>query len=78
MFDPNDKVTNFEHLFDDIVSIPRRKRYCPHDKWKVQNRWKIYHATIYEETFVMDTDMLVLQDSKLVESMQNYEVSTQV
>lgn len=71
----NDKVpTNFEHLFDDIVPIPFQDT-AKHDKWKVQNRWKIYHATPYEETFVMDTDMLVLQDlSNWWNLMQNYEV----
>jgi hypothetical protein len=63
-----------EHLFDDIVPIPWEDKADEH-KWKVQNRWKIYHACPYDETFVLDTDMLVLHDlTNWWKLMQNYEV----
>ena len=48
-------------MFDDIVPIPFQDT-AKHDKWKVQNRWKIYHATPYEETtFGADTTQTTLQ-----------------
>jgi len=63
-----------EHLFDDIVPIPWEDAGEEH-KWKVQNRWKIYHACPYDATFVLDTDMLVQQDlSNWWNLMQNYDV----
>lgn len=80
-YNPNSKIcliTNDEveqkDLFDDIVPIPWEDKAQEH-KWKVQNRWKIYHACPYESTFVLDTDMLVLHDlSNWWNLMQNYDV----
>lgn len=61
-------------LFDDIVPIPWEDKADEH-KWKVQNRWKIYHACPYEETFVLDTDMVVCHDlSNWWTAMKNYDV----
>lgn len=58
----NDSVPDrYKSLFDHIVEIPwgdSAKDY----EWKIHNRWKIYHATPYEQTIVLDTDMLVLED----------------
>lgn len=69
----NDDVERKE-LFDDIVPIPWEDKAEEH-KWKVQNRWKIYHACPYDETFVLDTDMLVLHDlTNWWKLMKNYEV----
>lgn len=31
-------------------------------EWKVENRWKLYHQTPYEETVILDSDMLFLSD----------------
>jgi putative lipoic acid-binding regulatory protein len=31
-------------------------------EWKIENRWKIYHITPYEQTVVIDSDMLFLTD----------------
>ena len=69
----NDNVERTE-LFDDIVPIPWEDKAEEH-KWKVQNRWKIYHACPYDSTFVLDTDMLVCHNlSNWWNLMQNYEV----
>ena len=69
----NDDVEQKE-LFDDIVPIPWEDKAEEH-KWKVQNRWKIYHACPYDETFVLDTDMIVCHDlTHWWNLMQNYEV----
>lgn len=48
-------------VFDDVVDIPWDDQAASSD-WKVENRWKIYHATPYNETIVLDTDMLVLDN----------------
>ena len=56
----NDKV-NFTNLFDKIIPIPWNDD-AKFSSWKIENRWKIYHASPYDKTMVMDVDMLVLQD----------------
>ena len=58
----NDTVPQ-EHqlLFDQIIPIPFTDNAAGSD-WKIENRWKLYHASPYDETIVMDTDMLVLQN----------------
>jgi len=58
----NDPVPKkYQNLFDHIIPIPWEDTAKIED-WKVQNRWKAYHVTPYDETIVMDTDMLVLQN----------------
>lgn len=58
----NDTVPEeFSHLFDNIIPIPFGDAARGSD-WKIGNRWKIYHASPYEKTIVMDTDVIVLQD----------------
>lgn len=58
----NDKVSSkHSQLFDDIVEIPW-KDGAKSSNWKIQNRWKSYHACPYESSIVLDTDMLVLSD----------------
>ena len=49
------------NLFDKIIPIPFGDS-ADDSEWKVENRWKIYNASPYDETIVMDTDMLVLQN----------------
>ena len=31
-------------------------------EWKIENRWKLYHLTPYDETVILDADMLFLSD----------------
>lgn len=58
----NDIVPDcYKTVFDKIIPIP----WCNDSKgqeWKINNRWKIYHITPYQETIVMDADMLVLEN----------------
>ena len=78
---PNTKislVTNneveFENLFDKIIPIPWNDDAKDSD-WKIQNRWKLYHASPYNKTIVMDTDMIVLQDiSEWWKFLNNYKL----
>tara|TARA_B100001057_G_scaffold499748_1_gene611625 strand:- start:12754 stop:13560 length:807 start_codon:yes stop_codon:yes gene_type:complete len=47
-------------LFDKIIDVPWHD-----DKdsfYKTEHRWKAFHVTPYEETVVLDTDMLFLND----------------
>jgi hypothetical protein len=48
-------------VFDNIIEIPWNDD-AKDSEWKIENRWKIYHACPYENTIVLDTDMLVLED----------------
>jgi hypothetical protein len=49
----------YKWVFDNIIPIPW---YTDGTRYQAENRWKIYHATPYEETIVLDTDMLLLED----------------
>ena len=58
----SDKVSKeYRSVFDKIIEVPW------HDKnarsfYKTEHRWKVFHLTPYEETVVLDTDMLFLSD----------------
>lgn len=47
-------------IFDKIIPIPWYNANAT--RLKSENRWKIYHASPYEETIVLDSDILVLQN----------------
>jgi hypothetical protein len=58
----NDPVPEkYKKFFDQIIPIPWQDDAANAD-WKIENRWKVFHVTPYNETVVIDTDMLVLQD----------------
>jgi hypothetical protein len=67
---PNTKISivtnhiiskDYKCFFDKVIKIPWSDN-AKTSKWKVENRWKLYHITPYDETIVLDTDMLVLQN----------------
>ena len=45
-------------LFDKVIPIPWGDD-AVRSQWKIENRWKLYHLTPYEETVVLDSDVLV-------------------
>lgn len=51
---------DYKHVFDNIIPIPwfddKESRYA------TEHRWKLYHATPYDETMVLDADMLLVED----------------
>lgn len=49
----------YKWAFDKIIPIPW---FTDGTRYQAENRWKIYHVTPYEETIVLDTDMLLLED----------------
>ena len=58
----NDEVPEkYKKVFDHIVPIPWDDA-AEKAKWKIENRWKIYHVTPFEENIVLDVDMLLLSD----------------
>ena len=61
----NDEVHDrYKKAFDKIIPIPFNDDAID-SKWKTENRWKIFHASPYDETIVLDTDMLMLEDISL-------------
>lgn len=69
-----DKVpSKYKKVFDKIIDIPW---YTETDsRFKTEHRWKLYHATPYEETIVLDSDVLVLHNLNYFWSyLENYEI----
>jgi len=71
----NDQVPeNYKHVFDQIIPIPWTDN--TDSRYKAENRWKLYHVTPYEETIVLDADMLMLEDiSSWWEQCSTYDVN---
>jgi len=58
----NDSVpTEYHYVFDSIVPIPFGD-HAKNSEWKVENRWKAYHASPYDKTILLDADMLIFSD----------------
>ena len=57
----NDKVPKkYQLAFDKIIPIPFEVKND--GKYKTDNRWQLYYATPYDETIVLDADMLLVDD----------------
>ena len=57
----NDNVPEeYQEVFDQIIPIPWADNVD--SRYLAEHRWKIYHVTPYDETIVLDTDMLMLED----------------
>jgi len=62
----------YQALFDQIIPIPWEDT---DSRFRAENRWKIYHVTPYDETMVLDTDMLLLEDvSEWWSYCSNYDI----
>jgi len=74
----NDVPARYQKVFDKIVSIPWYEKSS--SRYKTEHRWKIYHASPYEETIVLDSDMLILKNIenhwKFFEKYSLYYTST--
>lgn len=58
----NDPVPDrYLKVFDQVIEIPWVDDRNP-TRYRSENRWKIYHCTPYDETIVLDSDMLMLED----------------
>jgi hypothetical protein len=59
----NDQVpAEYRHAFDHVISIPWSD-LASKSEWKVENRWKLIHATPFKENLVYDVDMLLLNSN---------------
>jgi hypothetical protein len=52
---------HYKKVFDNIIEIPWYDDALNSD-WKIENRWKLYHISPYDETVILDSDMLFLSD----------------
>ena len=48
-------------VFDHIIDIPWND-YAQGQSWKINNKWKYYYMTPYDETVILDTDMIFPTD----------------
>ena len=54
--------TKYNIVFDNIIDILWKNNDSPNSSLKVEDRWKLYHSSPYDETIVLDADMLVLSN----------------
>lgn len=60
--DKNTKVPKkYAEVFDNIIQIPWQDDAEGSD-WKIDNKWKYYYMTPYDETVILDTDMVFPSD----------------
>jgi hypothetical protein len=58
----NDAVPkNQQHVFDHVIPIPWISKTIE-STYKAEHRWKLFHITPYDETIVLDADMIFLDD----------------
>jgi len=58
---PDSIPHHWRDAFDNIIEIPWGDDAW-FSKWKIENRWKLYTLSPYEETVILDADMLFLSD----------------
>ena len=51
----------YKVVFDKIVDIPWLDNAAK-SKWKIENKWKYIHASPYDETVILDADMIFPSD----------------
>lgn len=49
-------------VFDTVVDIPWQDETVNETSWKIHNKWKYYWMTPYDETVILDTDMIFPND----------------
>lgn len=58
----NDEVLEkYKNAFDYIIPIPWSEENTE-SRYKAEHRWKLFHVSPYDETIVLDSDMLMLED----------------
>ena len=51
----------YKSVFDKIIEVPWHDKHSQ-SFYKTEHRWKVFHLTPYDETVVLDTDMIFLSD----------------
>jgi len=57
----NDIPEKYKGVFDKIIPTPWSEN-TSESRYATEHRWKLYHVTPYDETIVLDSDMLLLED----------------
>jgi len=57
----DDIPEKYYDAFDHIVDIPWTDQ-AVYSKWKIENKWKYYYMTPFDETVILDADMLFPND----------------
>lgn len=71
----NDLPPKYKLIFDNIIPVPWYDMNKGNTTFKIEDRWKLYHCSPYEETIVLDADMMVF--SKLDhwwDNLKNYDL----
>jgi hypothetical protein len=59
---PGTKIPKkYAAVFDKVIEMPWRDD-AANSKWKIHNKWKAYHLSPYEETVLVDSDMIFPTD----------------
>jgi hypothetical protein len=62
-------------VFDQIVPVPWRDQNKSNTIFKIEDRWKLYHCSPYDETIVLDADMLAFSNLDLWwDYAKNYDI----
>ena len=71
----NDQIEEADKaVFDQVIEIPWGDKAADTD-WKIENRWKVFHVSPYDETIVLDTDMIALDNiDHWWEFLKNYDL----
>lgn len=59
--DAEDLPEKYYDVFDNIVPIPWTD-HAANSKWKIENKWKYLYMTPFDETVILDADMLFPED----------------
>lgn len=70
----NDPVPeDYRWVFESIINVPWFK--STDSRFKTENRWQVYHASPYDQTIVLDSDVLVLHDLEYFwEFLENFDL----
>jgi len=53
--------SKYYDVFDHVLPIPWTD-HAAMSKWKIENKWKYYHVTPFDETIILDADMVFPED----------------
>lgn len=66
---------HYKQVFDQILPIPWVTEQST-SRYRAEHRWKLYYASPYDETIVLDADMLILEDiATWWDQCSNYDVN---
>ena len=57
----SDVPEKYKHVFDHIIEIPWGDA-AEGEKWKIHNKWKYFYMSPFDETVVLDADMIFTSD----------------